>query len=379
MDNSNNYDAIIVGGGLAGLSSAILLARKGHRVLLAEKETYPKHKVCGEYISLESKPFLQRLGVPVDDMQLPVINELQVTDARGNELVTRLPQGAIGISRYKLDAALAALAKDAGVTVLEKTRVEQVAWSGEQFTVQAKGFETTARLVCGAWGKRSNIDVKWQRPFVTETRKALNNYVGIKYHIRYPWPENRVALHNFTNGYCGVSPIEEGKTCLCYLTTAANLQASGNDIKTMERQALMANPWLKELFAKAEFLYDAPLAISQISFQKKEQVQEHVLMLGDAGGMITPLCGNGMSMALHSAQIGAGYASDFLNGRISRSAMEQGYAATWQQKFSLRTSVGRLIQSNFGKDRTTTFFIKAMKALPFLQGSVISSTSGRAF
>ena len=147
----------------------------------------------------------------------------------------------------------------------------------------------------------------------------------------------------------------------------------------MEQQALMANPWLKELFTKAEFLYDAPLAISQISFQKKEQVQEHVLMLGDAGGMITPLCGNGMSMALHSAQIGAGYASDFLNGRISRSAMEQGYAATWQQKFSLRTSVGRLIQSNFGKDRTTAFFIRAMKALPFLQGVVISGTSGREF
>ena len=79
--SDSKYDVVIVGGGLAGLASAILLAKQQHKVLLLEKESYPRHKVCGEYISMGSKPFLLSLGVPLDDMHLPVISKLQVTDA----------------------------------------------------------------------------------------------------------------------------------------------------------------------------------------------------------------------------------------------------------------------------------------------------------
>ena len=181
MSVDNTYDVIIVGGGLAGLSSAILLAERQYKVLLLEKESYPKHKVCGEYISMESKPFLQSLGIPVDDMHLPVINKLQVTDTRGNELNTTLPQGGFGISRYKLDAMLAELAQNAGVTLLTKARAENIQWENDSFTVNAKGHDYRSKVVLGSWGKRSNIDVKWQRPFITEKVSALNNYVAVKY------------------------------------------------------------------------------------------------------------------------------------------------------------------------------------------------------
>ncbi len=379
MSSDNKYDVIIIGGGLAGLSAAILLSERQYKVLLLEKESYPKHKVCGEYISMESKPFLQSLGIPVDDMQLPVINKLQVTDTRGNELNTVLPQGGFGISRYKLDAALAALARNAGATLLTKTRAENVRWENDSFTVTAKGGEYSSRIVLGSWGKRSNIDVKWHRPFITEKISALNNYIAVKYHISYPWPGDVVGLHNFDDGYCGISQVEDNRTCLCYLTTAASLHKCGNDIKKLEQEVVMNNPWLHKIFSEAEFLYESPVTISQISFEKKAQVEEHVLLLGDAAGMITPLCGNGMSMALRAAKIAAALSGDYLRGHISRTELETNYTAAWKEAFSKRISFGRFVQTNFGKGATTALLIKTANVLPFVRNALINGTSGQPF
>ena len=379
MNSSNTYDVVIAGGGIAGLSLAILLGRQHYKVLVLEKESYPKHKVCGEYVSMESKPFLESLGLAIDEMKLPVINKLQVTDARGNKVNADLPQGGFGISRYKLDAALAELAQKAGATILTKSKVEDVQWDVDSFAVKAKDQTYAAKVVCGTWGKRSNIDVKWQRAFIKEKNRALNNYIAVKYHINYPWPKDMVGLHNFKNGYCGISQIEDGKTCLCYLTTATNLQNSGNDIKRLELETVMQNPWLREIFSVAEFLYESPLAISQISFERKAQVEEHVLLLGDAAGSITPLCGNGMSMAMRAAKISGGLIDEFLKENISREVMEKSYITQWGSVFSKRLSVGRFIQSNFGKDRVTSVFLKVANAFPFVKRALIRGTSGEVF
>ena len=379
MSSGDKYDVVVVGGGLAGLSAAIILARAQFKVLVLEKESYPKHKVCGEYISMESKPFLQSLGIPIDELQLPVISKLQVTDTRGNVLNTDLPQGGFGISRYKLDAMLAELVQEAGATLLTKTRADNVQWENDHFIVTARGQTFTARLVCGSWGKRSNIDVKWHRPFITEKISALNNYVAVKYHIMYPWPGDAVGLHNFEDGYCGISQVEDGKTCLCYLTTAATLHKCGNDLKRLEQDVVMKNPWMYEIFRKAEFLYESPVTISQISFEQKAQVEDHVLLLGDAAGMITPLCGNGMSMALRAASIAATLATDFLQGNISRSEMEKSYVAGWKSAFSKRVTLGRFVQRNFGKGLATALLIKTVNALPFVRKALINGTSGHVF
>ncbi len=377
--SDSKYDVVIVGGGLAGLAAAILLAKQQHKVLLLEKENYPRHKVCGEYISMESKPFLLSLGVPLDYMHLPVISKLQVTDARGNEVNASLPQGGFGISRFKLDALLADLAQKAGAKVLTSTKVDNVEWLNDSFAVTTRDQVYTARMVCGAWGKRSNIDVKWQRPFIKEKNAALSNYIAVKYHINYPWPADTVGLHNFNNGYCGISQVEDDRTCMCYLTTAANLRNSGNDLKKLEQDVLVKNRWLNHVFSDATFLYQSPVTISQISFERKSQVEDHVLLLGDAAGMITPLCGNGMSMALHAAKLASGLINDFLLGSSTRSHTEQAYMAAWKSRFSRRLTLGRVIQSNFGKDHITAMFLKTANALPFVKKALISGAAGKPF
>src|SRR4030095_12846053 len=110
MSEVGLYDVAIAGGGLAGLALSIQCAKAGHRTILFEKEKYPFHKVCGEYISFESWDFLEDLGVPLSQMNLPVIRHLLVTAPNGKTLEHQLPLGGFGISRYRLDAMLAEIA-----------------------------------------------------------------------------------------------------------------------------------------------------------------------------------------------------------------------------------------------------------------------------
>jgi menaquinone-9 beta-reductase len=267
------YDIAIIGGGLAGLALAIQSAKQGYAVVLFEKETYPYHKVCGEYISMESWNFLERLGMPLSQMNLPIIKTLHVTAPNGKLFATQLPLGGFGISRYLLDDELSKIAKAAGVTVLENTKVNDVQFNNNTFKISEaspspSGGGWEGAVAAGCFGKRSNLDVKWNRNFVQQKPNKLNNYIGVKYHININRPADVIALHNFENGYCGISQIEDGKFCLCYLTTAGNLQKCNNSIEQMEKTILCKNPQLKKIFTEAEFLYEAPATISQISFEK---------------------------------------------------------------------------------------------------------------
>jgi flavin-dependent dehydrogenase len=166
---------------------------------------------------------------------------------------------------------------------------------------------------------------------------------------------------------------------LCYLTTAQNLKDNHNSIKEMEKNILHQNPFLKKIFLESEFLFTEPVIISQISFDKKSQVTDHVLMLGDAAGMITPLCGNGMSMALHSAKIAFVNIDSFLKKNIKRAEMENQYVHQWQKQFEKRLRTGRALQKVFGKVRLTNLFIRMVKHFPFVVRRLINATHGKEF
>src|ERR1700743_965412 len=134
--HESQHDVIIAGGGLAGLALSIQLARAGWRVVLFEKEAYPYHKVCGEYISLESWNFLEELGLPLSDWNLPVIGRLLLSAPSGTAIEQELPLGGFGISRYKIDAELAAIARSAGVTLRESVRVTDMVFRQSSFEVK---------------------------------------------------------------------------------------------------------------------------------------------------------------------------------------------------------------------------------------------------
>ena len=208
MQDDIKYDLAIVGGGLAGLALSIRLARQGYQVILFEKEQYPFHRVCGEYISLESWNFLQSLGVNLDSLNVSHIKRLRVSSKNGNSFEQKLPLGGFGISRYKLDHILAQIAKRSGAVIHEQTRVNDVNFSNDEFIIETSKGNFKARVAAGSFGKRSNLDIKWKRPFILAKKNKLNNYIGIKYHVRYDLPDDLIALHNFKKGYCGISKVE---------------------------------------------------------------------------------------------------------------------------------------------------------------------------
>ncbi|RYY26994.1 MAG: FAD-dependent oxidoreductase [Chitinophagaceae bacterium] len=373
------YDVAIIGGGLAGLSLAIQSARAGHNTVLFEKERYPFHKVCGEYISFENWNYLEDLGIPLSDMNLPMINHLLISSPGGLTIESRLPLGGFGISRYLIDDLLFKIAVKEGVRVMQETKVLNITFGDNRFNIETSRGKTTSLVAAGSFGKRSNIDIRWKRDFTLHNHSQLSNFLAVKYHIRYDSAPDQIALHNFENGYCGISKIESDKSCLCYLTKADNLKKSGNDISTMEQEILMKNPFLKDIFTRATFLFDRPLTISRISFARKTQVENHVLLLGDAAGLIAPLCGNGMSMALHAGKLAFTEINLFLKNRIDRFEMETHYGQQWEKHFSHRLGAGRLIQGFFGNATLSNLLIKSVRPFPKLVRLLIRQTHGAPY
>ena len=311
-------------------------------------------------------------------MNLPIIKKLWVTSPNGNSLYNDLDLGGFGISRYTLDNTLKNIAEKQGVTVLQNCKAEDIQFKENIFTIKTTQQIYHSKVCCGSWGKRSNFDVKWKRLFTTKTSDRLNNFVGIKYHVKTNFPIDMIALHNFKDGYCGISKIEDNKYCVCYLTKASNIKNAGS-IEKAEELILSENPHLKKLFANMDRLYEAPISISQISFSKKNAVENNVLMLGDAAGMITPLCGNGMSMAIHSSKLASVSISAFLQNKITRQQLEKIYVKEWKTNFGTRVKTGKFIQYLFGRKLITNVFLIIMNKSKFLTRKVMKLTHGKSF
>lgn len=338
------HDVIIVGGGLGGLVSSIILAKTGLNVMVIEKKTYPFHKVCGEYISNEVRPFLESLGLNIKELGVKNITNFRFTSPSGRALETKLDLGGFGISRYKIDNALFELANSLDVKFILEKSVENIEFENDIFNIQISNNENlTAKFVIGSYGKRTKLDASLNRPFL----QKKSPYIGVKYHIKTDFPQNLIALHNFQDGYCGISAIENDKYCLCYLSSRSNLKKYGS-IDEMEKNVLMKNPHLKQIFENSEFIYDKPLVINEISFAKKNSVENHILMVGDTAGLITPLCGNGMAMAIHSAKIASELIIRHIKAGSSRIELEKLYENEWNSAFANRLRVGRTVQKLFG-------------------------------
>ncbi|TAF35379.1 MAG: FAD-binding protein [Cytophagales bacterium] len=375
-----NYEVGILGGGLAGLSLSIRLAEAGLSVALFEKQDYPFHRMCGEYLSLESLPYIKRLGVDPFAHGAQRIDELVLSAPSGRSLSQMLPLGGFGLSRYCLDSLLAERAKSLGVKLFTKTQVLDIT-SSEQHRhlihTHNQG-EVVVALAIGTHGKRSNIDAKLKRQFYSKNTP----YMAVKHHIRIQnFPSNQIALHNFKDGYCGFSRVEDGLYCLCYLTTRQN-QKAFKTIKNMEQNLLSQNPFLKQIFEEAEFVWDKPIVINEISFEKKTLHENSVLMCGDAVGMITPLCGNGMSMALHGSMLLADLllAEQAQAGRVVFShQLAQNYEKIWNKHFAMRLRVGRSIQRFFGSEKLSDYLVRFFSRTPMLGRQLIQLTHGEAF
>lgn len=367
-----NKDVIIIGGGLAGLTSAIHLSMQGLQVTLIEKSGYPRHKVCGEYISNEITPYLLWLGLDVSLLKPVAISKFEFTTQNGNMAKANLPLGGFGISRYSLDNLLYQKAKANGCSVIEDTVID-VSFSNDTFTVKTPNQILSSRIVLGAFGKRSNIDQVLSRAFIL---KKKSPWLAVKGHYSGNFSNDVVGLHNFNGGYCGVSKVENDVINICYLADYATFKKYKN-IEDYQKNVLYQNRHLKFIFENSRLLFEKPVTISQIAFDSKQPVENHIIMIGDTAGLIHPLCGNGMAMAIHSAKIASELVLDFQSGYISRKILEKKYIKNWNQYFGRRMLFGRILAKILTQKKITNVLLRLVTSFPKMLPLIIRQTHGK--
>jgi menaquinone-9 beta-reductase len=368
-----NNEVLILGGGLSGLIAGIHLSKMNIPVTIIEKNSYPKHKVCGEYISNEVLPYLQSLGLNIASLNPTNITKLQFSNINGKTINTKLPLGGFGISRYVLDEFLYQKAVENGCKIIQET-VENLDFKNDEFRITTS--EKTilkSKIVIGAFGKRSNIDQKLNRNFIQQK----SPWLGVKAHYTGDFPNDLVGLHNFKGGYCGVSKVENNAINICYLADYETFRQYRN-IEEYQQKVVSQNPHLKTIFKNTSLLFEKPITISQISFEKKQAVENHILMIGDTAGLIHPLCGNGMAMAIHSAKIASELVEKFCKYEIhSRDELENKYTQEWNLNFKKRLQTGRTIANLLQKNKLSQLLMQLLIIFPFILSFIIKKTHGK--
>ena len=366
-------DIAIVGGGLAGLTAAIHFVTYGLQVCLFEKETFPHHKVCGEYLSREILPYLESLNIRLSKLNPVEINRLVYSTPQGKKIDVNLPLGGLGISRFALDNFLYLKAKEIGVEIINELVVD-ITFNQDKFSITTQqGLETTFDFVLGAFGKRSLLDKKLNRDFIDKK----SGWLAVKSHYGLDtYPENTVSLHNFKGGYCGLSKTETGAINVCYLATYKSFRDHKNS-ETYKNTVLCENPHLNSFFKQAKYLFEKELTIAQVSFDKKSLVENHILMLGDAAGLIHPLCGNGMAMAIHSAKLASeSILLYYKSSGYNRNTIEDSYREQWNFHFKSRLKTGRFLQKILLNPGLAEISQSLIKAFPVVLPKIITKTHG---
>ena len=346
------FDVAIVGGGLAGCNAALALAQQNRRVLLLEAKPYPHAKVCGEFLSPECVAlFAASEFLPVLRQLNPVsIRRVRITSADGSTWITEFPAPALGVSRYALDAAFASFAAQNGVEVRDRARVTEIVGNlGGNFSLTARtlvGSETfEAATVIATHGKRSNLDRHLKRRFLDRAQP----FIALKRHFIGPALPEEIHLHVFPGGYCGMSEIEDGITNVCMLVRQTTFQAVARDdrieVDQFVRWIVTQNPFLRDCLAQATPVDPEWLSIAQVPFVDKTTTEGDILIAGDAAGLIAPLAGDGMAMALQSGRLAAHLIDQYLAHEMTPTELKTTYSRAWNATFKNWVRLGRALQA----------------------------------
>jgi flavin-dependent dehydrogenase len=369
-------DVAVLGAGIAGSSLAKSLADRGWETVLFDRKQFPRHKVCGEFLSPESQSMLNTLGLRglVESLQPSLINRTRLIFNYGDALEIPLPGIALGVSRYTLDSTLHSAALNSGVHVQTGTRVTSVYPNDRGYTIETKQGEERkkyhVRAVIAAWGANYRSVLPGHSPNGT----VKNTYIGVKSHFRRIEMEPVVELYFFDGGYLGISPIEGGLVNVAALLKRKAFRNNEKTISGLIDAACRRNPKLYQNLANAVSVPGTQAAVAPVELNRKPLAWDLIPHVGDASLMIPPLCGDGMSMALRSVQLCAPLADSYLSGVISLSRWQHEYSQSIQREFKGPLQWGRLLQWLVGVPILPRLLLSAAHLTPRLAYGLVQAT-----
>ncbi len=369
-------DAVVLGAGIAGTSAAKALADHGWETLLIDRKSFPRHKVCGEFLSPESQGFLHALGLKetVDSLRPSLMESVNLFSRNGYTLEVPLPGNAYGISRYALDAALQLEACKAGVEIHTEEMVTAVIPHGDKYRIETNrgGAQHTyeARVVIAAWGAQPNT--KLQKP--SSAKREAMQYFGVKSHFTGVEQRPAVELYFVPGGYVGISSIENQAINVAALVERSTFHGAGSSILHIIEAAARCHPTLSDRLANAVPVAGTQVAVAPVDLKRPAAPWGQFPYIGDAVVHIPPLCGDGMSMALYSAQLCSTLANSYLCGDLSLSQWRQSYCEQIEQQFKGPLRWGRLLQRLIDSPAMPDRLLSLGRLAPMLAYRMVQAT-----
>src|SRR5262245_21230957 len=371
------WDIAVIGGGVAGSTAAALLARHGLQVILIEKGTLPRQKVCGEFLSPEGADILSRLGVwPQVEAHHPQrIDGFTLTAGR-RQTRHRLPSPGWGVSRWVLDHLLWEQAVRSGVATRERCTVEQVTGDfqrGFSLTLQQAGLSSThiqARAVLCAAGRQWQLRGQHRTP----QYRGRSRFVGLKAHFQDVPLDRHVELHTIRHGYCGMVEVTGGVTNLCCWIRAEALRRTGGTPDRFLNSALSENSHLHRRLQGVEQAGIAWTTTSYTYGRIVTPVAAEIWNIGDCAAMVAPLTGDGMGMGLRAAEFAASMMLDVFRQESPWIQATAEYARRWRGEFLPRLRWGRGLEALLLRPRLASLSCLALHCVPALMNQLYRRT-----
>ena len=331
------FDLAIIGGGPAGCAAAIVAARKGARVLLLERTRFPRHKVCGEFVSAESLGLLQDLLA--NDFGHLLTRAPRISNSRifldGSMLEAQIDPPSASIARFDLDATLWETCCVEGVETHAETPVKSIQGTGP-FRIVAGKQVFGAHALINASGRWSIFTSREVRAGCTEEK-----WIGIKAHFYELAATPSVDLYFFDGGYCGVQPVAAAQNRAGMRINACAMVRAG--VASTLPDVLTLHPGLCDR-SRTWTPASEPVTTSPLVFHKPEPVQNAMLQVGDAATFVDPFVGDGISLALRSGALAAECLQRFFQSECSLQEALMLYSEAYKQGLGRVFKVSSLLR-----------------------------------
>jgi menaquinone-9 beta-reductase len=362
------YDLAVIGAGPAGSAAAITAAKTGAKVVLLEKGSFPRQKVCGEFVSAESLDILARLLGP--SQQNLLSDAVRIPKGRicayGRVVPVAIEPAGASITRLDLDSALWTSAQDSEVDSHPNSAVIEIEQTGDgKFRLKTADAVYEARSVVNATGRWSNLNR-------VEALPSDEKWIGIKAHFSEAMPQASVDLYFFEGGYCGVQPVNlMGDAVSRRVNVSAMVRA---DVATTLPEVFAMQAELGDRSRHWEIL-GSPVTTSPLLFRPPQCSNGNVLRVGDAAAFVDPFVGDGISLALRSGVLAASSLERFWNGSITLDAAIASYvrshAETLGHVFQASSQLRRLLRLPAVVRKPLLF---VMEKAPFISERMVRST-----